>query len=285
MQIVDAVLVYRLSSPELIRWHSRRHSHPAPQLELHYFLSDDGRFEAGRDRYAVENGTLCMTLPGEEHRVVPRNAARPLSYYAILFTLEDRPDLEQALCAAADSRHFPRSRPLRDRHVLEDVTTRFAHPQYSRRQAGLSLLEAYLWDLVAGIEAVSTDPAADPHETGYNVHVDRALQLLHANAATGIRIAELAARVGVRPEHLSRLFRRWVGMSPRSYAERLRMEVAASRLVNSTRSVKEIAWELGFSQPVHFSRSFRRFSGMSPGAYRTAYYRAAPTAYAGKLLS
>ena len=38
VHIDDVVFVYQLKTPELVRWHSRRHSHGDPQFELHYFL-------------------------------------------------------------------------------------------------------------------------------------------------------------------------------------------------------------------------------------------------------
>jgi AraC-like DNA-binding protein len=62
------------------------------------------------------------------------------------------------------------------------------------------------------------------------------------------------------------------------------MEVAASRLINSTASVKEIAWELGYSNPFHFSRSFKQFAELSPVEYRRQYYRNTPTGYAATVV-
>ncbi len=97
-------------------------------------------------------------------------------------------------------------------------------------------------------------------------------------------MAEVAERIGVSQAHLTRLFDRHFGVPPLQYYRRLRMEVAASRLINSNLSVKEIAWELGYSNPFHFSRSFRRFAGMSPVEYRRQYYRTTPTGYAGRVV-
>jgi transcriptional regulator GlxA family with amidase domain len=96
-------------------------------------------------------------------------------------------------------------------------------------------------------------------------------------------VEAVARKLEISQAHLTRLFDRHFGVSPLQYYRRLRMEVAASRLINSTASVKEIAWELGYSNPFHFSRSFKRFAEMSPVEYRRQYHRNTPTGYAAKV--
>jgi len=283
MQIHDAVFVYRLSDPQLIRWHSRLHQHPYPQFELHYFLGGDGHFEEGLVRYQLRHGMLFLTAPGLDHRVIPGSHATPLSYFALLFSARDEPELENLLKNGDVMSRFPRVRPTTERLVFEDVSTRFAHPDPSRKQAGRCRLASYLWDLIADTTDQKPRPATATQNERYNVHIDRALQLMQAHPDRPLSVGAIARRIGVSQEHLSRLFTRWLGISPGAYYQRLHMEVAASRLINSTKSVKEIAWELGYAHPVHFSRRFRRYSGMSPMAYRTAYYTTAPTEYAGRL--
>jgi AraC-like DNA-binding protein len=62
------------------------------------------------------------------------------------------------------------------------------------------------------------------------------------------------------------------------------MDVAASLLLNTNRSIKEISFDMGYSNPFHFSRSFSRYADMSPRVYREQYFRANPTQYESKVL-
>lgn len=83
------------------------------------------------------------------------------------------------------------------------------------------------------------------------------------------RFAEL---LRVSPRHLRRLFLARFGCSADRwlYKERLK---AALRLLLSHSSVKEVAYELGFSHPAQFSRDFRKRFGITPLRYRLALGR------------
>lgn len=52
--------------------------------------------------------------------------------------------------------------------------------------------------------------------------------------------------------------------------DQLRRDRAVSMLRNTTRSIDEIAVELGYEDPRAFYRSFRRWTGSAPGAFRQA---------------
>ncbi|MGF1482768.1 MAG: helix-turn-helix domain-containing protein [Opitutales bacterium] len=75
-------------------------------------------------------------------------------------------------------------------------------------------------------------------------------------------------------DHLSRLVREATGMSATGYFQKRRIQHAAVRLLNPTRTVTEVALECGYADAAHISRYFRRFLGQTPSAYRKAY---APT--------
>jgi len=80
--------------------------------------------------------------------------------------------------------------------------------------------------------------------------------------------SELALKAGLSVSQLNRLFLRDLGTSPKNYLERRRLQEAALLLRHYKRSVKETAYELGFSSLPHFSAWFRRKEGVSPRAYQ-----------------
>ena len=63
---------------------------------------------------------------------------------------------------------------------------------------------------------------------------------------------------------------------PLGYFERRRFQHAIALLESSPRTVKEIAFELGFSSLPHFSAWFRRRQGMPPRAFRANHPTAQP---------
>ncbi|MFW5856720.1 MAG: helix-turn-helix transcriptional regulator, partial [Planctomycetota bacterium] len=83
-----------------------------------------------------------------------------------------------------------------------------------------------------------------------------------------LNVSELAAGLGVSPEHLGRVFRRETGTTPLRTILRRRMRLAAEWLVVDGLSVKETAARLGYDTPSHFARAFRRVTGVAPRDYR-----------------
>ncbi len=85
-----------------------------------------------------------------------------------------------------------------------------------------------------------------------------------------LRETELALLAGVSKSHLNRLFVINTGKTPADYWSDRRIRAAQSALLESGRSVKTIAYELGFSSLSHFSTWVRKKTGLSPRALRHA---------------
>jgi len=99
-----------------------------------------------------------------------------------------------------------------------------------------------------------------------NVELVKAAQeLIISRLEEGVSIADVAARMGVSREHLSRVFKEQTGLSPLEYANAERMRMAARIISVEGVSCKELAGRLGYESPSSFGRAFRRRYGMSPG--------------------
>ncbi len=96
----------------------------------------------------------------------------------------------------------------------------------------------------------------------------RAKELLAANLSGNLPLADLARECGLSPSHLSRGFRRSVGMPPHPWMLQQRIERAKLFLRHSEMSLAGIALAVGFSDQSHFTRSFSAWTGISPGLWR-----------------
>jgi PAS domain S-box-containing protein len=94
------------------------------------------------------------------------------------------------------------------------------------------------------------------------------IEHLHANYEQSLSTGELAEMAGLSVSQFERRFRRAFGASPHQYLMRIRVEHAASKLIDSQKTVSEIAYACGFYDHAHFSRSFRRIMNASPSQYR-----------------
>ena len=78
--------------------------------------------------------------------------------------------------------------------------------------------------------------------------------------------AVLAAEAGMSTRQLERLFRRYLGKSPKRYYMELRLAKARNLLLQTDMSVINVALACGFTSPSHFSKCYRAL-------YRTTPYR------------
>jgi transcriptional regulator GlxA family with amidase domain len=92
--------------------------------------------------------------------------------------------------------------------------------------------------------------------------------------AGNLRMSELAEKLSVSQRKLERLYQREVGMSPKQYAQLLRIETARLSLKRmSETTTARLAVELGFYDQAHFIREFRAVTGMTPYAYLERHHK------------
>jgi AraC-like DNA-binding protein len=86
-----------------------------------------------------------------------------------------------------------------------------------------------------------------------------------------VRVDELAARHAMSPRTLQRLFRRYVGVSPKWVLRRYRLHEAAERIAEGRDGDwAATALELGYFDQAHFIRDFKALIGASPAQYAAA---------------
>ena len=95
-----------------------------------------------------------------------------------------------------------------------------------------------------------------------------ALEHIRRNLSGGLSIPQLAELCGMSEAAFYRAFRAGVGLSPKQYWLRLRLDKARQLLTDDTLSVADIAFHLGFCDEAHFCKLFRRHTGLTPGQYR-----------------
>jgi AraC-like DNA-binding protein len=93
---------------------------------------------------------------------------------------------------------------------------------------------------------------------------------IHGHYAEPISRTDLARHVALSADYLTACFRKELGVTPIAYLNRYRVHQARQLLADTSKSVTEIALEVGFSDSGYFSRVFRREVGRSPEAYREA---------------
>jgi AraC family transcriptional regulator len=95
-----------------------------------------------------------------------------------------------------------------------------------------------------------------------------ALELMAEEATRPLRVAEIAARVGVHPVRLARAIRRRFRCSVSEHLHTVRIERACQALRATDTPVVEIAASLGYADQSHFTRVFAARVGLPPSRFR-----------------
>ena len=82
-------------------------------------------------------------------------------------------------------------------------------------------------------------------------------------------VAWCAAELHLSANYFGDLIKKETGRSPQEYIQEKVIDVAKEKIFDSTRSISEIAYALGFKYPQHFSRLFKQRVGYTPNEYRT----------------
>jgi len=88
-----------------------------------------------------------------------------------------------------------------------------------------------------------------------------------------LTLREVAAAVHLTPWHLSRLMRKETGVGFPGYIRALRLNHAATLLRTSSRSIKEVAAEVGYKYGGDFSKHFAKQFGVTPHLWRRRHAR------------
>ncbi|MBR6045333.1 MAG: helix-turn-helix domain-containing protein [Ruminococcus sp.] len=107
----------------------------------------------------------------------------------------------------------------------------------------------------------------------YSKHILVCLDLIYDNIYKGVRVQELADKLGLTPQYLSKLFKQEVGVTISDYIMSRRIQAAENMLKFSDYSPLDIGNYLNFSSHSHFIYCFRRKTGMTPKQYRENYFR------------
>ena len=86
-----------------------------------------------------------------------------------------------------------------------------------------------------------------------------------------LSLETVGRNIGLNPSYLSNTFKKEYGISFVDYIIQVRIEHSKELLIQTDRTINDIAYEVGYSNPKYFSKLFRKVIGISPKEYRKLY--------------
>jgi AraC-like DNA-binding protein len=98
--------------------------------------------------------------------------------------------------------------------------------------------------------------------------VDSAIHFMQEHINDNISLISLSKTYNYSVSRFSNLFKQKTGYAPIDYFLQMKMQKACQLLDFSDRSIKDIAFSMGFEDQYYFSKRFRKIIGVSPKKYR-----------------
>ncbi len=83
-----------------------------------------------------------------------------------------------------------------------------------------------------------------------------------------LTLTEIARYVKTNASYLSSMFKEETGLSVRNYINKVRLDTAQKLLLDTDKTVIQIAGEVGFEDVRYFTRVFKQSLGCTPTEYR-----------------
>ena len=246
--------------------------HQHPEIELTWILKGSGLRYVGDSVEPFHAGDFCLlgsNLPHtwltseNELRAMVRSLVvqfdpdrwgkeiLELPEFARIADLLDRAShglcFEGRLAAKTRRKMFGPTSPLRRFTALLEILEELAH---------------------SDARPLSLAPWAHGRRRDTDSRLNTVFAYLSENARSEVSQADAARRVRLSPAAFSRFFRRAAGKTFQAYVTDLRLSEACRQLLESKRTISEIAFDAGFGNLSNFNRAFRLARGMPPGEFR-----------------
>lgn len=104
--------------------------------------------------------------------------------------------------------------------------------------------------------------------TASNETINDVINYIDHNFSSTITLKNLCNLVNVTPQHLCRLFQRYLNMRPMEYISRIKLQEAKAKLLYSDLTITEISKLVGFNNCNYFCQIFKRYEFMTPLEFR-----------------
>ena len=260
---------------------------PTQSLRIHFgfycvFLKEVncGDLKYGCNYYDYQEGTLVFVAPGQIVGVNSKEVVRPKGW-ALLF----HPDLIRGTSLGHN---------IKDYSFFSYEVYEALHLSEKERQIVIDCLNKIDYELKQSIDKHSKTLIANNIELLLNYcmrfydrqfitrgNVNKDILVKFENLLDHYFQSEIPQTVGLptvkyfadqlhlSPNYFGDLIKKETGKSAQEHLQLRLMDLAKERMFDTSKTISEIAYELGFKHPQHFSRMFKNETGYTPVEYRS----------------
>lgn len=246
------------------------------------FLKDlkCGELKYGRNQYDYEEGTLLFIAPGQVFGFEENGAMVQPTGWTLVF----HPDLIRGT-------HL--GKHISEYNFFSYDVNEALHVSDEERQIVLECFNKIRYELTHAIDKHSRTLIVSNIELFLNYCVrfyDRQFvtrEHVHKNALAGFEsllndyfhsdkpqtlglpsVGYCAEQFNLSPKYFGDVIKKETGKSAQEFIQLKLIDIAKEKIFDTSKSISEVAYDLGFKYPSHFTRMFKQHVGYSPNDYR-----------------
>ncbi|MCI9632308.1 MAG: AraC family transcriptional regulator [Ruminococcus sp.] len=237
-------------------------------IEMNYLIESDTHVYLNGKEYILGDDSLILINSGDIHMIRPASP-RYIKVVSLIisydFLKERFPEIDY--CQFSLDYCFEKEAELK--RLLKNLYELFSEksdPFYIWR--GNALIYQIIYLLLRYYCMKKNNPAQFQKTEKYKERFKIIIEYINERYKEDLTLEAVAQFYGLSREHLSRNFKKYMGMTFRDYLDSIRLNYAYNALLNTDFSVLEIALNSGFSDERAFTRCFKKNYGITPAQYR-----------------
>ena len=247
------------------------HVHGDGCYEIHYVVDGYGILQMADRSYTITPNTLYVTGPGVYHEQIPDQRS-PMKEYCIYIQLETCSMKDYFLDKFLDKVQWFGQDTQNIESIFQTIFDELEKKKIGYEIAIKTLFQQLILRATRNYEYESEKDftlSRVEKSDSMSLTVEKCFLFEYAT----ITLEELAKRLGISTRQTERFLKGKYGETFQQKKTHARMSAAVSFLMDSNRSIAEIAEILGYSCGEHFSHAFRKYYEISPREYRRKLYQ------------
>ena len=238
-------------------------AHNHPYAEMVQAVDRPALLNLDKQQITLTSDQTYLILPETLHA---EHYFRPRSAYALLWVVFAPQSVSMFINHYSPLKHtndMPQ-RLVTPCHACPAIWRLTSQPDLSDSPLKRAKLQSLLIQFALEIIEKKTSPK--PND--YRRHmIDQVIAYIDHHYRRRITVNEIAQMVRCTPNYLNTVFGHLTGQSIHRYVMDKKLSVARDLLRDGDLQIKQIAYEVGFTDPLYFSRAFRKQFGKPPSQF------------------
>lgn len=231
------------------------------EFQINYITHGSGVYETRTGRYLIKPGSLMVTRPGQWHRYRPLEKSGWTENYTGFDGTIPREIFGQERAWSEKPVHY-----IGNREEFIDTYHKIFEIILEERSGFQQVASGMIMKLLGYM--VSLEKQRNFSGKRMEKVIRESCFAIRENIGNDIDFKQYAEENNIGYSYFRKMFKQYTGIAPVQYQLDLKIRRAREMLVLSDKTVKEIAFEMGFQSIHYFSRIFKKKTGMAPSEIR-----------------